>query len=67
MSAPVTIGMLDCRKWRARIELANAIYEYPETLHNRHRRHTGLGMHTLIEHARHHSDNTTLTPLIQVN
>ena len=30
--------------WRPRLELANAIFEYPEIFHNRQRRHGSLGM-----------------------
>jgi len=44
----------DRKRWRTRIELANAIFEYLEIWHNRQRRHTSLGMLTPIEfEARH--------------
>ena len=29
------VALLDCQRWLARVELANAIFEYLETLHNR--------------------------------
>lgn len=48
------IELLDTRRWRTRIELANAIFEYLEIWHNRRRRHSALGMLTPDEfEARH--------------
>jgi transposase InsO family protein len=38
------------RRWRTRVELANAIFEYIEIFHNRRRRHSSLGMRTPIEY-----------------
>ncbi|MEV1329878.1 IS3 family transposase [Micromonospora costi] len=46
--------LLNRRRWRTRIELANAIFEYPEIFHNRQRRHSSLGMLTPIEYERLH-------------
>jgi putative transposase len=43
------VELLDRRRWKTRIELANAIFEYLEIWHNRHRRHSRLGMLTPIE------------------
>jgi putative transposase len=43
------VELLDRRRWKTRIELANAIFEYLEIWHNRHRRHSRLGMFTPIE------------------
>lgn len=43
------VELLDRRRWKTRIELANAIFEYLEISHNRHRRHSRLGMLTPIE------------------
>lgn len=37
------------KRWRTRIELANAIFDYLEIFHNRQRRHSTLGMRTPIE------------------
>jgi transposase InsO family protein len=37
-------------RWRTRVELANAIFEYLEIFHNRQRRHSALDMHTPIEY-----------------
>ncbi len=36
------IELLDRKKWRTRIELANAIFEYIEVFYNRQRRHSSL-------------------------
>jgi putative transposase len=37
------VELLDRRRWRTRVELANAIFEYLEVFHNRQRRHGSLG------------------------
>ena len=46
--------LLDRRRWRTRIELANAIFEYLEIFYNRQRRHSSLGMLSPIEYERLH-------------
>ena len=46
--------LLNRKRWRTRIELANAIFEYLEIFHNRQRRHSALGMRTPIEFERLH-------------
>jgi len=43
------VELLNTRRWRTRVELANAIFEYIEVFHNRRRRHSSLGMLTPIE------------------
>ena len=43
------VELLDRKRWRTRIELANAIFEYLEIFHNRQRRHSALGMLTPVE------------------
>jgi hypothetical protein len=45
----VQTELLNRRRWRTRIELANALFEYFEIFHNRRRRHSALGMLTPIE------------------
>ena len=40
------VELLDRKRWRTRVELANAMFEYLEIFHNRQRRHIALGMHT---------------------
>ncbi len=42
--------LLNRRRWKTRIELANALFEYLKIFHNRRRRHSALGMLTPIEH-----------------
>jgi putative transposase len=41
--------LLDRKRRKTRIELANAIFDYLEIFHNRERRHSALGMRTPIE------------------
>jgi len=43
------VELLDTRRWKTRVELATAIFEYLEIWHNRQRRHSSLGMLTPIE------------------
>ena len=42
--------LLDRQKWKTRVELANAIFDYIEIFHNRQRRHSALGYLTPIEY-----------------
>jgi putative transposase len=44
--------LLNRRRWRTRIELANAIFEYLEDFYNQQRRHSALGMLTPNEYER---------------
>jgi transposase InsO family protein len=44
------VELLNTRRWRTRVELANAIFEYIEVFHNRRRRHSALGTRTPIEY-----------------
>jgi putative transposase len=46
------VELLDRHRWRTRIELANAIFEYLEIFHNRRRHHSSLGMLTPREFER---------------
>ena len=55
--ARMQVELLNRHRWRTRIELANAIFEYLEIFHNRQRRHSALGMRTPIEYERIHHDN----------
>ena len=50
-------ALLNRKRWRTRIELANAIFEYLEIFNNRQRRHSSLGMRTPIEYELHHHTN----------
>ena len=49
--------LLDRQRWRTRIELANAIFEYLEVFYNRRRRHSTLGWLTPIEYEKLHDTN----------
>jgi putative transposase len=51
------VELLDRKRWRTRVELANAIFEYLEIFHNRQRRHSALGMLTPVEFEARHSSN----------
>ena len=50
----VQTELLDRKRWRTRVELANTIFEYLEIFDNRQRRHTSLGMLTPIEFETQH-------------
>ena len=54
------VELLNTRRWKTRIALANAIFEYIEIFHNRRRRHSSLGMLTPIEFE---MKNNTITPV----
>src|SRR5436190_18776325 len=41
--------LLNRKKWKSRIELSTALFDYLEIFHNRNRRHSALGMLTPIE------------------
>ena len=45
----VQVELLDRQVWWTRLELATALFEYLEIFHNRHRRHSSLGMLTPFE------------------
>lgn len=51
------VELLDRQRWRTRIELANAIFEYLEVFHNHRRRHSSLGMQTPVEFEKNHIIN----------
>jgi putative transposase len=52
--------LLNRKKWKTRLELANAMFEYLEIFHNRQRRHSSLGMRTPIEYETLHLDELTV-------
>jgi putative transposase len=43
------VELLDRRRWKTRIELANATVAYLESFHNRTRRRSALGMRSPLE------------------
>jgi transposase InsO family protein len=47
--ARMQVELLDRRRWKARIELANAIFDHIEIFRNGQRRHSSLQMLTPIE------------------
>jgi len=51
------VELLNRQRWRTRVELANAMFEYLEIFHNRQRRHTAIGMLTPIEYERLHLEH----------
>jgi putative transposase len=44
------IELLNRKKWRTKVDLANTIFDYIEIFYNRQRRHSQLGYSTPIEH-----------------
>lgn len=44
------IELLNRKKWKTRLELSNAIFDYIEIFYNRQRRHSSLAYRTPIEH-----------------
>ncbi len=49
------VELLNRQRWKTRVELANAIFDYLEIWHNRRRRHSQLGMLAPIEFERSRS------------
>lgn len=43
------VELLDRKRWKTRVELATATFDYIEVFHNRQRRHSALGMMSPIE------------------
>jgi putative transposase len=59
LRARIQTELLDRRRWRTRLELANAIFEYLEVFHNRKRRHSSLRMLTPTEYETLHHNQLT--------
>jgi transposase InsO family protein len=49
--------LLNRKKWKTRVELSTALFEYLEIFHNRTRRHSSLGMLTPIEYEKVNNEN----------
>ena len=61
------VELLDRKRWRTRVELANAIFEYLEIFHNRQRRHSALGMLTPAEYeARQSHRHGSMNPITRL-
>lgn len=58
--ARMQLELLDRRRWRTRVELANAIFEYLEVFHNRQRCHSSIGIRTPIEYEKLYADQLTV-------
>ena len=43
------VELLDRKRWKTRVELASAMFDYIEIFHNRQPRHSALGMMSPIE------------------
>ncbi len=52
------VELLDRQRWRTRVDLANAIFEYIEVFHNRQRRHSALGMISPVEFEARHAERS---------
>lgn len=52
------VELLNRQRWRTRVELATAIFEYLEVFHNRQRRHSALGMLSPVEFEARHEPTT---------
>ena len=53
------VELLNRQRWRTRVELANAIFEYIEGFHNRRRRHSALGWASPLEFETGHRHQAT--------
>jgi putative transposase len=53
------VELLNRRRWRTRVELANAIFEYIEGFRNRRRRHSAIGWSTPLEFETQHRNQPT--------
>jgi transposase InsO family protein len=51
--------LLNRKKWKTRVELSTALFEYLEIFHNRNRRHSSPGMLTPIEYEKINNQTAT--------
>ncbi len=59
------VELLDRRRWRTRLELANAMFDYLEIFHNRRRRHSALGYLSPVQFEELHT--AALTPALSAH
>lgn len=52
-------GLLDTRKWKTRVELSTAMFDWIEAFYNRARRHSSLGMMSPTAYERLHDASTS--------
>lgn len=57
--ARMQVELLNRKRWKTRIELANAMFEYLEIFHNRQRRHSSIGYLTPNEYERLYFEQAT--------
>jgi transposase InsO family protein len=57
--ARMQVELLNRKKWKTRVELANAIFEYIEGFHNRRRRHSALAWKSPLEFETIHTRQLT--------
>jgi putative transposase len=53
------VELLNRKRWRTWVELANAVFEYIEGFHNRRRRHSAIGWATPLEFEAQHRNQAT--------
>jgi putative transposase len=53
------VELLNRQRWRTRVELTNAIFEYIEGFHNRRRLHSALGWVSPLEFETEHRQQAT--------
>jgi len=59
--ARMQVGLLNRKRWKTHVDLANTIFEYLDIFHNRQRRHSSIRMHTPIEYETiHHNQPNAL-------
>jgi hypothetical protein len=63
--ARVQVALLNRRRWRTRVELANALFEYLEIFPSHERRHSSLATHTPVEYEILHQTRQPLGPRSQ--
>ena len=51
--------LFNTRKWKTRVELSTAIFDWIEAFYNRTRRHSSLGMMSPVAYEKLHSEQTT--------
>ena len=54
------IELLNRKKWRTRLDLANAIFDYIEIFYNRQRRHSQLEYLSPVEHELRYTQTSIL-------
>ncbi len=52
------VELLDRKRWKTRIDLANSIHDYIELFHNTRRRHSSLNMLTPAEYEQKYTTTT---------